>query len=88
VHRHARACSCTVRLRRTDALELEITDDGAGIQPDHPSGVGLLAMRERATELGGTFQIDSMPGCGTRLTARLPLTPQGSADGAPARTDS
>ena len=88
VHRHARACSCTVRLRRTEALELEITDDGTGIQPDHPSGVGLLAMHERAAELGGTFQIDSRPGRGTRLTARLPLTPQGSADGAPARTDS
>lgn len=88
VHRHASARSCTVRLRRTDALELEITDDGAGIPPDHPSGVGLLAMRERAAELGGTFHIDSRPGCGTRLTARLPLTPPGSADGAPARTDS
>ena len=88
VHRHAGARSCTVRLRRTDALELEITDDGAGIPTDHPSGIGLLAMRERAAELGGTFHIDSTPGHGTHLTARLPLTPQENADGPAAHTDS
>jgi chemotaxis protein histidine kinase CheA len=38
-------------------------------------------MRERAAELGGTLVIDSQPGRGTRLTARLPLTAQEGGNG-------
>jgi len=94
VHRHARARHCTVRLRRGPALELEITDDGDGLRPGQPPGVGLVAMRERAAELGGTLVIDSQPGCGTRLAASLPLaTEEGSnaregSDGTAPRADS
>jgi two-component system NarL family sensor kinase len=88
VHRHARAGHCTIRLRRGSALELEITDDGAGLRPGQPPGVGLVAMRERAAELGGTLVIDSQPGHGTRLAARLPLTVQEGSDGTVPRVDS
>ncbi len=88
VHRHACARHCMVRLRRGSALELEITDDGAGLQPGQPPGVGLVAMRERAAELGGTLVIDSQPGRGTSLAARLPLTVQGGSDGTVPRADS
>jgi signal transduction histidine kinase len=88
VHRHARAWHCTVRLRRGSALELDITDDGTGLRPGQPPGVGLVAMRERAAELGGTLVLHSQPGCGTHVTARLPLTFQGGSDGTVARADS
>ena len=88
VHRHAHARNSTIGLRRAvGALDLEITDDGTGIPADHRSGVGLVAMRERAAELGGTLTIDASPGHGTRLTARLPLTPE-ETHGAAARLDS
>jgi signal transduction histidine kinase len=81
IHRHAHARHCTVRLRRGAGLELEITDDGAGLQPGRIPGVGLVAMRERVAELGGTLVIDSQPGRGTRLTARLPLIAQEGGNG-------
>jgi signal transduction histidine kinase len=55
VARHATASTCQVRLARTDGLELEIGDDGRGLQPGR-AGVGLAAMRERAEELGGTWR--------------------------------
>jgi len=87
VDRHAGARTCTVRLRRSDALELEIVDDGVGIAPGQPSGVGLLAIRERTGELGGSLTIDTNGG-GTRLTVRIPLPPsEVSADAATARAD-
>jgi signal transduction histidine kinase len=88
VHRHACAQHCTVRLRRGPALELDITDDGTGLRPGQPPGVGLVAMRERAAELGGTLILDSQPGGGTHVTARLPLTAQEGSDGTVPRADS
>jgi signal transduction histidine kinase len=73
VVRHTHAQHCTLRLESNHALELEICDDGQGIPPDARSGVGLLSMRERAAELGGTCVIESLPEGGTRVLARLPL---------------
>lgn len=68
---HAHAHTCTVRITITDALEVEVTDDGVGLPRDKRPGVGLRSMRERAEELGGLCSIES--GRGTRLRARLPL---------------
>jgi signal transduction histidine kinase len=73
VVRHSGAGNCHIRLTIDDDLQLEITDDGAGISPDRPSGVGLTSMRERAEELGGTFAAVARPEGGTRLLARLLL---------------
>ena len=74
VARHAGARTCRVRLsERKGALEVEISDDGRGIGAGAGSGVGLLSMRERAEELGGTCEILPNPGGGTRVLARLPL---------------
>ena len=73
VGRHASARACTVRLARRESLEVIVADDGAGMTADAPVGVGLLALRERAAELGGTVAIESAPGAGTRVTVRIPL---------------
>ncbi len=79
--RHASARRCRVSLAIDsggDGLCIEVEDDGNGIATDHPIGVGLASMRERAEELGGSFVIGRGPRGGTRVTARLPCR-QGDA---------
>lgn len=73
VSRHAHARNCTVRLAFTDALEVEILDDGVGLPAELQAGVGLLSMRERAAELGGSCIVEKMKETGTRVCARLPV---------------
>jgi signal transduction histidine kinase len=76
VARHTHAKTCRVRLSVNQGpgmLEVEITDDGAGIPADRVAGVGLSSMRERAEELGGTLEVEPGPEGGTRVLARLPL---------------
>jgi signal transduction histidine kinase len=77
VVRHANARSCTVRLGLCDGLDVTIKDDGVGLPPGRRAGIGLTSMRERTAELGGTYQIESMPGAGTCIHARLPLHQEG-----------
>jgi signal transduction histidine kinase len=76
VVRHGRARNCALQILLNHELQLEIRDDGAGIPTGARSGVGLISMRERAEELGGTCVIESSPDGGTRVAARLPLTGQ------------
>ena len=79
VRRHSGATHCAVRVRLGEALELEVEDDGRGIAPGTPSGVGLVGMRERAAEVGGSCEVGAAPNPpGTRILARLPL-PAGAA---------
>ncbi|HET7035209.1 MAG TPA: histidine kinase [Thermomicrobiaceae bacterium] len=73
VAKHARAHRCRLRLTRDDGLTLVVEDDGIGIAPDAPAGVGLRSMRERAEELGGRFSLGPRPGGGTRLVIHLPV---------------
>jgi signal transduction histidine kinase len=73
VVRHAQAHTCRIRLAFRDALELEVTDDGIGLPPQHRDGVGLSAMRERADELGGTCAVEPISTGGTRVLARFPV---------------
>lgn len=74
VERHAQARQCVITLTpRESDLTLEIRDDGRGLPPDAPAGVGLRSMRERASELGGEFAASSPAGGGTLVCARLPL---------------
>jgi signal transduction histidine kinase len=85
VARHARAKTCCVRLsvdEATDALQLEVTDDGVGMPEGRQAGVGLSSMRERALELGGICDVKPIPTGGTRALARLPLSaPEEYAEG-------
>lgn len=78
-HAHARTSEICLSLQSagTPALELEIVDDGIGLQVDHAAGVGLTSMRERAEELGGTCVVERRGQDGTRVCARLPLLRKG-----------
>jgi PAS domain S-box-containing protein len=76
---HADAQRVSVRLtRRNNELELIIRDDGRGFELDQtwrPQGLGLLSMDERARLVGGTLQLASLPGHGTTVQVRVPLSP-------------
>jgi two-component system, NarL family, sensor kinase len=54
-------------------LEIEVVDDGRGFASPRADGVGLGSMRERATELGGSFSVESGEERGTAVRATLPL---------------
>jgi signal transduction histidine kinase len=71
--RHAGATNVTVQMDTGNVLRLKVIDDGRGLPVDFQSGVGLRSMRERAEELGGTFNINSTKGGGTTVEVRLPL---------------
>lgn len=54
-------------------LTLTVVDDGRGVAEDAPAGRGLVGMRERATELGGTFVLEARPRGGTAVRMALPM---------------
>lgn len=77
--RHADAQRVEVELvEESPGLRLSIVDDGCGGIARH--GNGLTGMRERLQEIGGTLEIESLPGAGTRLVLRAPMP---AAAGAP-----
>jgi len=91
--RHAHATHCTVTLAvDRDELVLAVVDDGRGLATGEPSGgepgLGLRSMRERAEELGGSFELRD--GSGVEVVAVLPLrgAPVASVRVVPAETDS
>lgn len=82
VRKHADARSVRVRCTVEEGdLILTVADDGRGFDPSSANRqghhFGLLTMRERAESLGGTLQIESQPGSGTRITLRAPLPTTG-----------
>jgi signal transduction histidine kinase len=73
--KHAHASHVDLRLDQTaGGVTLEVQDDGAGFDPtaSFPGHLGLQSMRERIMGLGGTFQIESTPGAGTRVSVSIP----------------
>lgn len=79
VARHAGTDEVEVSVRVVDGdLVLRVRDGGVGVVPLRPAGVGTLAMQERVDELGGSLRIDSAPGAGTVVEARLPVVPEPS----------
>ncbi len=76
---HADANAVDIRFAARDKrLEVIVEDDGCGFDPAGAPGVGdghlgLTVMRERARGQGGTCEIDSAPGAGTRIRLWIPL---------------
>lgn len=77
VLRHAQATQVRISLQHSApaVVELWIEDEGKGfdLRVD-TGGLGLLGATERAAALGGSLQVESAPGQGTRLRMRIPLT--------------
>ncbi|MFW6114866.1 MAG: PAS domain-containing sensor histidine kinase [Thermodesulfobacteriota bacterium] len=75
--RHAEATAVKVRLEeRTDEMVLTVEDNGKGIsdkQLTSSGSFGLMEMRERALQLGGSFRINGVKGKGTTAEVRIPF---------------
>ena len=77
VARHAAATRAEVQVTLDEAeVRVTVVDDGCGFDPAgrHRAGAtGMAGMRERVLALGGGLVVDSTPGQGARLMARIPL---------------
>jgi signal transduction histidine kinase len=74
VAKYANASRTVVRLRDTGELEFEVEDDGSGFDPDATArGSGLQGMADRLDAVGGSLEITSTIGEGTRVSGSLPL---------------
>ena len=79
--KHATPSHLDVRVVAADggtSIDLTIRDDGTGFTPVDDAGpssghFGLKGMRERVEQFGGTLQVESAPGRGTRIHAVIPL---------------
>ncbi|HEV8339012.1 MAG TPA: histidine kinase [bacterium] len=74
--RHARANRVTLQVDGGPAdIVLEVADDGVGFDTNgsYPGHLGLRSMQERAAAAGGSLEVDSAPGRGTRIRAKIPI---------------
>lgn len=83
--KHAQAERLDVELAFAETeVRLSIHDNGRGFDPQKvisggQSHFGLRSLRGRAAKIGGTLEITSTPGSGTRITVRVPLHASGTA---------
>jgi signal transduction histidine kinase len=71
--KYAGPCEAAIRITAdAGALIVEIVDNGSG-GADASAGTGLRGLSDRVDALGGRLEIDSRPGSGTRVSARVPL---------------
>ncbi len=75
VAKYAEASTVEIRLRQDeDELRFEIVDDGRGFDAAAgAAGTGLQGMADRLDAIGGSIEVDSAPGQGTRVAGRLPV---------------
>jgi CheY-like chemotaxis protein len=92
VAKHAGSPNATLRLVRTDTeLRLEVLDNGSGFNFADTSGdtsplsskFGLFSIRERMKALGGSFELESAIGHGTRAALVLPVSDRAGLDAPP-----
>jgi PAS domain S-box-containing protein len=69
-------------LAEPECVRLTVSDDGRGFAPRSVGGrsLGLLGMEQRAIAVGGTLEVDSAPGRGTRVTFTCPLAVVGEPE--------
>ena len=83
VAKYAKATAATVTLRADDqSVEIVITDDGVG-GARVEGGSGLRGLGDRVEALGGRLTVESVPGEGTTVHARLPVTANSAAEISP-----
>jgi signal transduction histidine kinase len=77
VGKHARATKVEVEVKTSgDDLLLRVQDDGIGFRPNaprKPQSLGLVGLRERAMLMRGDVKVESAPGTGTVIEARIPV---------------
>jgi signal transduction histidine kinase len=81
VARHAQASKVEVLIRKEDkSVLMEVSDNGCSFHVEKfllargSKHLGLLGMRERVEMVGGFFEIESAPGTGTKIIARIPVS--------------
>jgi len=78
-HAHSRNISVTIN-QQNEELQVQVDDDGRGFNPlavkrgEWPH-LGLQTMQERAEAVGGTFEVESTPGKGTKVRICIPNPP-------------
>jgi signal transduction histidine kinase len=93
IRRHAGASQVMVTLVYNPAesrfLQGYIGDNGRGfsLPPGREGGMGLTGVRERIGQLGGTLQIDSRPGQGSRFRFRIPIPAEARSETTQLRTN-
>ncbi|MGE5602575.1 MAG: cache domain-containing protein, partial [Nitrososphaerales archaeon] len=82
---HAHASAVHIRIRTDEiGLSLVVEDNGRGFQSGDllkPQAMGVLSMRERAVQLGGTLSVIATPGIGTTLTLTIPTIDRAATGG-------
>lgn len=91
-HKHANAASVDVSIERRDGLiVLVISDDGAGFsmrsKEKRVQGLGLTGMKERASLIGGTLDIESARGKGTTIRVTVGTTAKNKRRAIPAKAE-
>jgi signal transduction histidine kinase len=85
--KHGAAETVRVTIERNQShARLTIADDGRGFDSsrlgsDNDGHFGLVFMRERMQQIGGSLEIDSKPGAGTMLTLDVPIRDHGGETG-------
>ncbi|MDA8329904.1 MAG: sensor histidine kinase, partial [Candidatus Dormibacteraeota bacterium] len=75
LHHGSPNCVQVEMVRAEHSLRVTVSDDGAGFEPSGPrraGSFGITSMRERATACGGTLELDSRPGEGTKVVLQVP----------------
>ncbi|MBU2666063.1 sensor histidine kinase [Actinoplanes bogorensis] len=71
-HAQARSATILVDYSHSSRVRLEVRDDGVGATGDTGGGFGLIGLRERAAQLGGSLTLDTAPGAGATLRMEVP----------------